>query len=115
MARLKAKTIDRNRLAKKYPFVRAPKRISIIADQDLIVELVSLTFNNESQKTGFFETPYKDTQYRAAISPRDDTASDSANVNLFIVDSLSDASKITVGASARFTGVVDVIIIRIGA
>jgi hypothetical protein len=113
MARLKARSVDRNRLAKKYPFIRAPKKMGIFGDKDVIIELLALSFNNESQKTGFFETPYTDTDYRIALSPRDETSDDSANVNVFIEDSLSDTSKVTVNASAKFTGIVDVIVIRV--
>jgi len=115
MARLKAKSIDRNRLTKKYPFIRAPKRMSFISDNDVIIELLTATFTNESQKTLNFEKPMPDTTYRVAFSPRNTTGTDSANVNLYVDDSQSDTSKITVLASAPFTGIVDVIIIRVGA
>lgn len=113
MARLKARSIDRNRLSKKYPFIRAPKRMGIFGDKDVIIELLTLTFANESTKTGRFEIPYSDTTYRVALSPRDTTASDSANVVLFVDDDLSDISQVTVNSSAPFTGLVDVIIIRV--
>lgn len=114
MARLKARSIDRNRLSKKYPFVRAPKRMGIFGDKDVIIELLSLNFSNESSKTGMFEIPYSDTSYRIALSPRDTTSSDSANVVLSVDDDQSDLTKVTVLSSAPFTGIVDVIVIRIG-
>lgn len=115
MARLKAKSIDRNRLTKKYPFIRAPKRMSFISDNDVIIELLTATFTNESQKTLSFEQPMPDTTYRVAFSPRHTSSGDSANVNLYVDDTLTDTSKVTILASAAFTGVVDVIIIRVGS
>ncbi len=114
MARLKGRSIDRNRMAKKYPFVRKPKRMGIYGDQDLIIELLSLTFSNESSKTGYYEIPYADTTYRVALSPRDTTSTDSANVVLSVDNDQTDLEKVTVLSSAPFTGIVDVIIIRIG-
>tara|TARA_Y100000591_G_C21665724_1_gene610187 strand:- start:32 stop:382 length:351 start_codon:yes stop_codon:yes gene_type:complete len=114
MARLKAKSIDRNRLAKKYPFVRAPKKLSFFGDNDVIIELLTVTFTNESQKTVSFSEPMPDTTYRVAFSPRD-TGSDSANVNLYVDDTQSGLSQVGILASAPFSGVVDVIIIRVGS
>ena len=78
MARLKAKSIDRNRLAKKYPFVRAPKRMTFFGDNDIIIELLTVTFDNESTKTLNFSEPMTSTDYRVAFSPRDTSGSDSA-------------------------------------
>lgn len=112
MARLKARSIDRNRLTKKYPFVRAPKRMTFFSDKDVVIELIVLEFQDEESKRADFEIPFSAKDYRAVISPRD-TGTDSANVNVYIEDSLSDASGVTVNASAPFTGKVDVIIIRI--
>ena len=112
MARLKARSIDRNRLTKEYPFVRAPKRMTFFGENDIVIELIVLEFQNESSKRAEFDIPFDAKDYRAAISPRD-TGTDSANVNIYIEDSLSDASGITVNSSAPFTGIVDVIIIRI--
>ena len=115
MARLKARSIDRNRLAKTYPFIRLPERRTFIGDNDLILELITLEFQNESSKVGNFETPFNDTDYRVAISPRDTSNSDSANVSIYVNDSETNTSQVTIESSAPFTGVVDVIIIRVGS
>ena len=112
MARLKARSIDRNRLSKTYPFVRTPKRMTFFGDKDVIIEFLIVEFQNESTKTATFETPMTSDDYRVAISPRD-TGSDSANVNIFVDDILSNLSGVTVNSSAPFTGTVDVIVIRI--
>jgi len=114
MARLKAKSIDRNRLTKKYPFVRAPKKMTFMGDNDIVIELLTATFTNESAKTIVFSEPMPSSDFRVAFSPRD-TGSDSANVNLYIDDTGTDATRVTVLASAIFTGIVDIIIIKIGA
>ena len=114
MARVKSRTIDRNRFSKVYPFIKGPKRLTFMGDNDMVIEVLSVTFSNEESKTVTFEIPFKDDQYRVALSPRDNTSSDSADVVLSIEDSISDKSKIKILASAPFTGVVDVIAIRIG-
>ena len=114
MARLKAKSIDRNRLAKKYPFVRAPKKMTFMGDNDVVIELLTATFTNESTKTVVFDEPMPSSDFRVALSPRDTGVADSANVNLYIDDSQTDTTKVTVLASAEFTGVVDIIIIKVG-
>tara|TARA_Y100000034_G_scaffold111419_1_gene144484 strand:- start:117 stop:464 length:348 start_codon:yes stop_codon:yes gene_type:complete len=115
MARIKSRTIDRNRYCKKYPFIKAPKRLTFVGDKDMVIEVLSVTFSNESSKTVSFEIPFADDQYRVALSPRDNTATDSANVSLSVEDSVSDKSQIKILASAPFTGVVDVIAIRISS
>ena len=79
----------------------------------MVVEIFNVTFSNESEKTASFEIPFEDDQYRVALSPRDTTATDSANVTLSVEDSTSDKYQIKILASAPFTGVVDVIVIRI--
>ena len=113
MARVKSRTIDRNRYSKKYPFIKAPKRLTFMGDKDTSIEVLKVSFNNESEKTVYFETPFPDDTYRVALSPRDTSSSNSANVVLSVEDSASDSSKIKILASAEFTGEVDVIVIRI--
>jgi len=49
------------------------------------------------------------------ISPRDTTSEDSANVALSVLSSLTDTSQVTVTSSAPFTGVVDVVVIKVGS
>ena len=48
------------------------------------------------------------------LVPRDTGSGESANVNLYVDNSNSSAEKIRVVASAPFTGVVDVMAIKIG-
>ena len=113
MARIKARSIDRNRFSKTYPFVKVRKRLTFQGDKDMSIEVMSVSFDNESTKTVGFEVPFEDDAYRVALSPRDNTSSDSANVVLSIEDSATNKSQIKILASAPFTGVVDVIAIRI--
>ena len=112
MARITGKLRDRNRFTKKYPFVRAPKREVLESTGTIIMEFITLEFSNEDTKTGDYETPFTDLHFRVLLSPRDTTAEDSANVSL-VVDSSSSASTVRVNASAPFTGVVDVIAIKV--
>ena len=55
MAKVKGRVIDRNRFSKKYSLRRAPQRLTYQGDTDFSIELGSLTFSNESQKTFTFE------------------------------------------------------------
>lgn len=113
MARITGRARDRNRFTKKYPFVRVPKKTVLETTETIVIELISLNFNNESTKSQNFELPFDDTDFRILVSPRDTTPNDSANVALNVDSSLTDVSKVTVNASAPFTGIVDVIAIKV--
>jgi len=116
MSSLRAKIIDRNRYSKKYPFVKGPKRPTYLGDDDLALELGSLTFTNENAKTFTFEAPFSDSQYTVVAIPREISAvaDGSAMVSLVIDGLTADNTKVTIKASAKFTGKVDVLAIRIG-
>ena len=113
MPRITGRTRDRNRFTKKYPFIRAPKRNVLESTGTITIELITLSFENESTKTGTYEAPFSDNDFRVLISPRDTTNSDSANVALTIDNGTSNTVQVTVNSSAPFTGVVDVIAIRV--
>lgn len=113
MAKIKSRIIDKNRYTKKYPIIRVPKRTSFLGDSDMELEILSISFTNESSKEASFEARQKDDNYRVLLSARDTTDSDSAQVTLSVDDENSDRSKIRVLSSAPFTGIVDVIVIRI--
>lgn len=113
MARLKVRSRDRNRFTKKYPFIRAPQRLVLETDGAIQVELLTLSFSNESTKTGTYEIPFVDSSFRVLLSARDSTNLDSANVALAIDDAISDRSQVKVDASAPFTGLVDVIALKV--
>ncbi len=113
MGRYKARVIDRNRFAKKYPFVRAPKRPALLGSSTIALELGTLEFNNEQEKDFNFEVKFSDTEYNIMLVARDTGTGESASVNLYVDNALSDTDKIRVVASAPFTGKVDVVAIRI--
>ena len=114
MGRFKGRTIDRNRFGKKYPFVRAPYRPSIMGDNEIVMELGKLLFNNEQSKVFKFETSFPNSEYNIMLVARDPGTGESANVNLYVDNASSDRSKITVVASAPFTGEVDVVAVKVG-
>jgi hypothetical protein len=116
MAKLRARIIDRNRFSKRYPFIKGPKRLTYLGDDDLAIELGTIVFDNESSKKFNFEAPFKDTNYIVVATPRDTaSASDgSAQVSLSVNSDGIDKSFVTIIASARFTGEADVIAIRVG-
>ena len=113
MGRFKGRIIDRNRLVKRYPFARAPKRPTFLGDNSIIIELGKLTFANEQEKEFFFEESFADTEYNIMLVPRDTGTGESANVNLYVDNTRSTTEKITVVASAPFTGEVDIMAVRV--
>lgn len=113
MAKLVGRIRDRNRFTKKYSFVRAPKKLVLETEGTLEIELLTLSFNNQSSQTGTYEVPFEGSDFRVLLSPRDTSASDSANVSLSVDDSLSDQYQVTINASAPFTGIVDVVALRV--
>jgi len=114
MAKARARLIDRNRFQKKYYFVRAPKRLTWQGDKQLAFELGSIEFNNESQKTFTFETPFDNADISIMAMPRDTAGTaGSADVNLYISNASISRNSVTIVASARFTGTVDVFAVRI--
>ena len=117
MARSKFKSIDRNRYSKRYPLVRHPKSAALIsADGDEVeIEVLKVKFNGQTKRTKFFDAPFSKSDFKLVLAPRDTSSSDSANVNLWIDNDNTDASKVTIRASAPFTGEVDVIAVRISA
>ena len=113
MSKVKTRTVDRNRFAKKYPLVRAPRRPVLQADSGLEIEVLTVEFNNESAKFGVFESAYPSTDFRVLVSARETTAADSAQVTLAIDDDLTSTTQVRIEASAPFTGTVDVIVLRV--
>jgi len=84
--------------------------------QTLAIELGTLTFENESEKTFTFEASFPDTGYTVVAMPRDskNTSDGSAMVSLAVDGTTIDSSKVTIKASSPFTGKVDVMAIRVG-
>ena len=113
MAYVKGKIFDRNRYSKKYPLVRAPKKMTFRGDADLQIEVFTVTFNNESEKEAFFDAPYDDTNCRILLSARETSGNDSAQVSLAVDSAGTSAEKVRIEASAPFTGDVDVVVLRV--
>ena len=78
------------------------------------MEAITVVFSNEESKSVKFEHSFPDDTYQVIVSPRESDSSESANVNLYIDDDLSDRHKVVIVASDKFTGEVDIIAIRIG-
>ena len=115
MAKMKGRLVDRNRLAKKYSYVRAPKRLTYLGNRDMELEAVQVSFNNESSKRINFEFPFNDANYQVSLTSRQ-TASegvDSAGVTLSVNSVDKNENGFTILASAPFTGEVDVLVVKI--
>lgn len=113
MGRYKARLIDKNRFCKKYPFVRAPKRLVFQSSSDMALELGQITFNNATTGVLVFEVPFDDKDYTVVAVPRDTTSTDSAQVNVYVDNANSSRFQVKVDSSAPFTGIVDVLAVRI--
>jgi len=111
MANLKGRLIDRNRYAKRYPLIRAPKRMTYQGDEDLVMEVGSITFTDADTGTLTYEVKFDDTNYQVvAIARSSETAGGDLNV---WVSNVSETT-VTVQTSAKFTGLVDVLVVKVG-
>jgi len=115
MARAKFRSRDRNRFVKRYQFVKAARRNTYIADNDVVIELGRVKFVNEAEKLFTFEQPFDSNNYAVTVIPRDTSTTDSAHVNIFIDNDRSGVTGVMIVASAPFTGEVDIMAIRVGA
>ncbi len=115
MAKIKGRLVDRNRLVKKYSYVRAPKKLTYLGNRDMELEALQVSFNNESSKRVVFEFPFADNDYQVSLTSRQTVSEsvDSAAVTLSVDSADRTAHGITILASAPFTGEVDVLVVKI--
>ena len=114
MGSLRARLIDRNRYAKRYPLIRAPKRLTYIGDQNLAIEVGSIYFDNVDSGTLTFEIPFADTSHQIVATARDSGDDGGADVNIWIDGSASSSAAVVVKSSAIWTGYVDIFAVKIG-
>ena len=114
MGSLRARLIDRNRYAKRYPLIRAPKRLSYLATENISIEVGSITFTDSDSGTLAFELPFLDDSYQVVVAIRDTGDAGGVNVNIYIDSVNSSKREVVVKASAKFTGIVDVIAVKTG-
>ena len=112
MGSLRARLIDRNRYSKRYPIIRAPKRLTYRGDEDLAMEVGSIYFDNTDSGSLTFEIPLP-ANYAVQAMAREE-GSESADVNLYIKAGNLGSGQVTVHASAPFTGYVDILAIKVG-
>ena len=115
MAKTRGRLFDRNRLVKRYPYVRAPKRNVFVGDKNVEIETIRVSFNGEITKNVVFEKPFKSNDYRVSLTARQTVAEsvDSAMVSLAIESASISTTGFTINASSAFTGEVDVLVIRL--
>jgi len=116
MSTVKGRVVDRNRFSKKYSLRRAPQRLSYQGDATFAVELGTLKFKDESEKEFKFEVSFENSDYTVMAVPRDTEGPDggSANVNVYVDNTTLSRNSVTIKASMKFTGVVDVLAIKVG-
>ena len=113
MPSLRARLIDRNRYAKRYPLIRAPKRLTFLGDNELAIEVGNVSFNNTDSARLLFEVPFDSLVGVQFLATARSTA-DQGNVNIFVDYTSLDGKGVTIKASAPFTGTVDIIAIKVG-
>ena len=114
MPKLRARLIDRNRYAKRYPLIRAPKRLTYLGESDIAMEIGSIYFDNVDTGTLTFEIPLKDSNYQVVATARNSGDAGGADVNVYIDQANTNSAGVVVKTSAIFTGYVDVFAVRIG-
>ena len=116
MSSVKGKSIDKNRFSKKYSLRRQPQKLSFVGDTTFAVELGTLKFKNESEKVFKFEVSFDNQNYSVFAVPRDTAGNSegSANVNVYVDNATFSKDSVTIKASMKFTGVVDVLAIKVG-
>lgn len=112
MGSLRAKLIDKNRYAKRYPLIRAPVRTTYLGDSDMEMEIGSVYFDNTDSGTLNFDVPFDAANFQVMAIARD-SGTGTANVNLYV--SSKSTSSVTIQASSNFTGYVDVVAVRIAS
>ena len=110
MSNLRSKMVDKQRYSKVYSFVRPRPVYEFRGDNDLAIEVGSITFSNADSGTLTYEFPFFDTSYSIVAMPRD--TSGNANV-LIYVESFTTTNAV-IRSSAPFTGIVDIIAIKVG-
>ena len=112
MGSLRAKLIDKNRYAKRYPLIRAPVRTTYLGDSDVEMEVGSIYFDNTDSETLTFDAPFDDANFQVMAVARD-AGVGTSNVNIYV--SSKSLTSVTIQASSNFTGYVDVFAVRIGS
>jgi hypothetical protein len=114
MSSLRAKLIDRNRFSKRYPLIRAPKRLVYLGDEYMAIEVGSIYFDNADSGTLTFEVSFKDASYHIVASLRDSGATSGADVNVYVDGPNTNTTQVAVKSSSKFTGYVDIFAVRLG-
>lgn len=92
---------DRNRFRKVYPYLRRRPSITYCSPKETILEVGSITFTNDVEKSYLFKEPFTENPWVTA-SPVDVLGNGLADVNIFITELTSD--KVTFASSKEFTG-----------
>lgn len=115
MGSLRARLFDRNRYSKRYPLVRAPKRLTYQGDEYLAIEVGSLYFDNTDTASLTYEVQFPDSNYQLVALLKEGVDDNGPNVNIYIDGNNTNSAQATIRASAPFTGYVDILAIRLGS
>jgi len=111
MAGFRSRLIDRNRFSKRYPLIRAPKRLVFQGDTSLAMEVGSITFTDADEGSLTYEAPFTDTSYQVIAIARS-AETEGGDVNVWVIS--ANESQVSVKTSARFTGYVDILAVKVG-
>ena len=88
--------------------------MSYLATENISIEVGSITFTDSDSGTLAFELPFLDDSYQVVVAIRDTGDAGGVNVNIYIDSVNSSKREVVVKASAKFTGIVDVIAVKTG-
>jgi len=111
MANLKGRLIDRNRFSKRYPLIRAPKRLTYQGDNNLAMEVGTITFTNADEGTLNYEVEFDDSNYQVIAIARS-SETEGGDLNVWV--SAATSQKVVVNSSTKFTGYVDILAVKVG-
>ena len=100
---------DKNRYRKIYPINRKRPRSGFRSDAEIIIETLSLEFNNEESKSGAFVERYSELP-SVVFSASSTSYETDSNVNLYVssINLEGGIVSFTIDASDTFTGTVSV-------
>ena len=101
-----------NRYKKIYPFVQRTPRFVLQSEKEAIIEVANVVFSNEDTKIYEFVESYSSVPI-ITVAPSDNNGGDAYDASVSVMAVLVSTTKVTLAASQKFTGSVQVHVIWI--
>jgi len=88
--------------------------LTYLGTENISIEVGSITFTNADSGILTFEAPFLDESYQVVVAMRDTGDASGVNVNVYIDSASSSNREVVVRASAKFTGIVDILAVKTG-